>query len=494
LKNEAGIFTLLTKKVAQEMEWENIENTTVMCLGDIMLDTFIYGSIERISPEAPVPVFKKHRKFSVLGGAGNVVRNLESLGCKTVYIGVAGMDAIGESVRQSLELLPCVTSIILTEKGRKTPHKTRFVSQGQQILRVDDETVIPLSESTVEAVMETYLAYLPCCQAVVLSDYAKGFLTPSLCEKIITAARQQGIPVIVDPKGHDYQRYQGATLLTPNAKELVNITKMPCQSNEDIVNAAQRLRADMQVDYVLVTRSQEGMTLVSQQESDHIPTQAREVYDVSGAGDTVIATLAMALAVGQTVLEAAKLANYAAGIVVAKTGTAVVTRTELENKCDETSSRKISTLDHLLPLLTQWRRQHLRIGFTNGCFDLLHLGHLHILKQARQTCDRLVLAVNSDASVKKLKGETRPIQSEQTRAEILAALEIVDAVVIFSEDTPLALIEQILPDVLIKGADYRVDQVVGADVVHAHGGRVFLAELLPNNSTTKTIARLESAA
>jgi len=476
------------------MEWEKLENVTVMCLGDIMLDTFIYGSIDRISPEAPVPVFKKHRKFSVLGGAGNVVRNLEALGCNTVYIGVAGMDPAGESVRQFLELLASVTPIILPERGRKTPHKTRFVSQGQQVLRVDDETVTPLSESTLEAVMETYLAYLPRCQAVVLSDYAKGFLTPHLCEKVITAARQRGIPVIVDPKGHDYQHYQGATLLTPNAKELMHITKMPCQSNEDIVSAAQCLRSALKVDYVLVTRSQEGMTLVSGQESDHISTQAREVFDVSGAGDTVIATLAMALAGEQTVLEAAKLANCAAGLAVGKAGTAVVTRAELENKCDETSSRKISTLEHLLPLLTHWRRQHLRIGFTNGCFDLLHLGHLHILKQARQTCDRLILGLNSDASVRKLKGETRPIQSEQTRAEVLAALEIVDAVVIFSEDTPLMLIEHILPDVLIKGADYRVDQVVGADVVHAHGGRVFLAELLPGNSTTKTIARLESAA
>jgi D-beta-D-heptose 7-phosphate kinase/D-beta-D-heptose 1-phosphate adenosyltransferase len=476
------------------MKWQDVENTTVMCLGDSMLDTFIYGSIERISPEAPVPVFKKHRKFSVLGGAGNVVRNLEALGCKTVYIGVTGIDAIGESVRQFLDLLVNVTAIVLPEKGRKTPHKTRFVSQGQQVLRVDDETVMPLSESTLETVMETYLAYLPRCQAVVLSDYAKGFLAPRLCEKVIAAARQQGVPVIVDPKGHDYRHYHGATLLTPNAKELMHITKMPCQSNEEVVQAAQCLRTDMQVDHVLVTRSQEGMTLVSQQTSDHIPTQAREVYDVSGAGDTVIATLTLALALGQTVLEAATLANCAAGLVVAKAGTAVVTRAELENKCDETSSRKIAPLDHLLPRLAQWRRQHLRIGFTNGCFDLLHLGHLHILKQARQTCDRLVVAVNSDASVRKLKGDTRPVQSEQTRAEVLAALEIVDAVVIFSEDTPLVLIEHILPDVLIKGADYSIDQVVGADVVHAHGGRVFLAELLPGNSTTKTIARLESAA
>ncbi|MEI8295208.1 MAG: D-glycero-beta-D-manno-heptose-7-phosphate kinase [Alphaproteobacteria bacterium] len=476
------------------MEWENIENTCVMCLGDIMLDTFVYGSIERISPEAPIPVFKKHRKFSVLGGAGNVVRNLAALGCKTVYIGVSGMDAIGESVRQFLELLPSVTSIILPERGRKTPHKTRFVSQGQQVLRVDDETVMPLSDSTVEAVIETCLAYLPSCQAVVLSDYDKGFLTPILCEKVINAARNLGIPVIVDPKGHDYKRYLGATLLKPNAKELVSITKMPVQSNDDVVVAAKRLRTDIQVDHVLVTRSQEGMTLVSEQEITHIPTQAREVYDVSGAGDTVIATLTVALALGQTVLEAATLANCAAGIAVGKAGTAVVTRTELENKCDETSSRKIATLEHLLPLLTQWRRQHLRIGFTNGCFDLLHLGHLHILKQARQTCDRLIVALNSDSSVKELKGETRPIQNQETRAEILAALEIVDAVVIFSEDTPLVLIEQILPDVLIKGADYRVDQVVGADIVQAHGGRVFLAELLPGNSTSKTIARLEPAA
>lgn len=474
------------------MKWEQVSEITVLCVGDIMLDTFVHGTIDRISPEAPVPILKKHREFSVLGGSGNVVRNLVALGCKTICVGAIGHDAAGEMITEFCEKLPHVTPLFFSEKGRKTPHKTRFLAQGQQILRVDDENAKPINEETTSAILEACARYLPQCHALVLSDYAKGMLTDALCKKLIQEAQYHNIPVIIDPKGHDYSRYRGATIIKPNLKELRDMTHLSAESSDEIAIAAQQLRADAHVSYVLVTRGQDGMTLVSQQSIDHLPTEARQVYDVSGAGDTVLATLSLAWALGQEPLQAAKLANSAAGLAVAKAGTSIVTREELEGTSME--AHKTHSLESLLPIVALWRRQQYRIGFTNGCFDLLHLGHLHILKQAKQACDRLIVGLNTDNSVKRLKGDSRPIQSEHTRAEVLAALENVDAIVLFDDETPLRLIEKILPDVLVKGADYKIDQVVGADIVNAHGGRVVLVDLLPGNSTTSTVSRFSPAA
>ncbi len=477
------------------MKWEKIKEVSVLCVGDVMLDTFVYGIVERISPEAPVPVFKTHRQFSILGGAGNVVRNIEALGGKTVFLGLIGKDDVGKKVSQLLEELPSTTSLLFTEKERKTPHKTRFVCQGQQVLRVDEESIAEIQEATAKVLLEAYLSYLSSCQVVVLSDYAKGGLLSSfLCERLIEEACQRGIPVIVDPKGDNYRRYKGATLLTPNLKELKAMTQLPCHANEEIITAAHHLRIETGVVSVLITRGQDGMTFVNEKENHHIQAKAREVYDVSGAGDTVMATLALALATEESFFRAIELANKAAGIVVGKAGTAVVTPEELKNGFSFSNEKKIHTLEELLPLLAQWRRQNQRLGFTNGCFDLLHLGHLHILKESRKTCDRLIIGLNSDSSVKRLKGESRPVQSEETRASVLAALEVVDAVIIFDEDTPFNLISTILPDILVKGADYRIDQVVGADVVQAHGGQVVLIDLLPGNSTTSTLSRFKAVA
>lgn len=472
------------------MKWEQVPQIKVFCIGDIMLDTFVHGTIDRISPEAPIPILKKHREFSVLGGAGNVLRNLVSLGCQTICVGAIGDDSAGTTITEFCEQLPNVTPLFFSEKNRKTPHKIRFLSQGQQILRIDDESTEPINEKTMSAILEASSHYLSQCQVLVMSDYAKGMLTEVLCKKLIKEAQHRGIPIIVDPKGHNLDRYRGATVLKPNLKELREVTRLPAISNDEIAMAAQQLRTDTNAAYVLVTRGQDGMTLISQQGINHLPTQARQIYDVSGAGDTVLAMLSLAWALGLDPLEAATWANRAAGIAVEKAGTATVTRQELETISPEV--HKIYSLESFMPVLTQWRRQQYRIGFTNGCFDLLHMGHLHILKQAKAACDKLVVGLNTDASVKILKGDSRPIQSELTRAEVLAALENVDAIVLFSDETPLKLIEGILPDVLIKGADYRIDQIVGADVVQAHGGRVILAELLPGNSTTSLVSKLQS--
>lgn len=471
---------------------KSFNHINVLCVGDIMLDTFTYGGIERISPEAPVPVFKRQHAQSILGGAGNVVRNLVSLGAHVMFAGAVGQDETAETIYQAMHELGQVTPLLMAEKNRKTPHKERFVAQGQQILRVDDENTLPIQESTRGALLEAIGKHISQAQIVVLSDYAKGTLVPALVRAIIQMAHDQHIPVIIDPKGQDYGIYEGATLLTPNLKEFQLATGQNCQTTEEIIVAAQKLRAQLNIDYLLVTRSQEGMTLIGDQETHHIPANAREVYDVSGAGDTVVAVLAAALASGLSMGESAGLANQAAGIVVGKAGTAVITPNELSR--GSTLADKNLTRETLKSQIAQWRRQGLKIGFTNGCFDLLHLGHLHILKQARAACDKLIVGLNSDASVKALKGEDRPIQHELTRAQVLAALETVDGVMLFDESTPITLIETILPDVLIKGADYRLDQVVGADIVMRNGGRVVLAELLPGNSTTATVERLKSVA
>ncbi len=475
----------------------SFENAHVLCLGDLLLDRFVYGTVSRISPEAPVPVLKINRDFLALGGAGNVVRNLSALGCPTTFIGITGKDDGGQKVKELLTNLPQVTAHLINE-GR-TPVKSRFISQSQQLLRVDDEVVATPTEATIKALKEAVMDYLPSAQIVILSDYGKGSLPPELCQYIITASKSVGIPIIVDPKGQDYSRYQGATLLTPNEKELSDISPYPLRSDDDVAQAMIQVKDRYKCDAVLVTRGAKGMTLLAPSKPKtkakpiHIPTQAREIYDVSGAGDTVIATLSAAICTGKSLEDAAQLANIAAGIVVGKVGTAVVGHDELAVavlKAESIAPSKIMTLEDASHHAQLWHRQGLTLGFTNGCFDLLHLGHLHSLEHCKKACDRLIVALNTDSSIKRYKGEHRPIQTEMVRAHVLAALEYVDGVILFEDDTPLNLIETLLPDVLFKGADYTIDTVVGADVVQLNGGKVHLIDLKPGYSTTATVEKL----
>jgi D-beta-D-heptose 7-phosphate kinase/D-beta-D-heptose 1-phosphate adenosyltransferase len=486
----------MTDRSSLAAQVDAMRGARVLCIGDLMLDRFIYGDVERISPEAPIPVVRIRREISMLGGAGNVVRNLVALGAKPAFVSVVGDDDAGREVGGLIGALDGVDPCLVVEPGRQTTIKLRYIAGSQQLLRADRETASAIAEITCRRVVDMIERLLPRVDLVVLSDYGKGVLCSGVLQATIQAARAAGRPVVVDPKGSDYQIYAGASLLTPNRKELAEASKMPVGSDEEIVAAARHLLEACAVDAVLATRSQDGMTLVtSDGEPRHLPAEAREVFDVSGAGDTVVATLAAALAGGVPLPQAAQLANVAAGIVVAKVGTAVAYAKEVaaaihtqELLLDDT---KVMGWDRLLDQAERWRHRGWRIGFTNGCFDLLHPGHVSLLRQAKAACDRLVVGLNSDASVQRLKGPTRPVQNETARATVLASLEAVDAVVLFDQDTPLELITALRPDVLVKGADYTIDKVVGADVVQAHGGKVLLADLEAGHSTTATIARMK---
>jgi D-beta-D-heptose 7-phosphate kinase/D-beta-D-heptose 1-phosphate adenosyltransferase len=474
-----------------------LKGTPVLCIGDAMLDRFVYGSVDRISPEAPIPVLFIERETDMLGGAGNVVRNLVALKAVPSFVSVVGDDQAGRDVARLVgehgEIDPC----IVVEPGRRTTIKTRFFASSQQLLRADRETREPPAAAIRDRMMARVDGLMASAGVVVLSDYGKGVLAPPVAGELIRRARAMGKAVVVDPKGADYTIYSGATIITPNRKELFEATKMPVDSDEAIVTAARHLIATCRLEAVLVTRSQDGMTLVTARgDVNHLAAEAREVFDVSGAGDTVVATLAACIASGATLLEGARLANIAAGIVVGKVGTAVAYANELVVALHHddlmAGDSKILPLTAAMDTVDRWRRKGLKVGFTNGCFDLLHPGHVSLLAQAKAACDKLVVGLNSDASVQRLKGMTRPVQSEASRATVLASLASVDLVAIFGEETPLALIEALRPDVLVKGADYTIDKVVGAKQVEGWGGKVVLAGLVEGQSTTATIKRMNS--
>jgi D-beta-D-heptose 7-phosphate kinase/D-beta-D-heptose 1-phosphate adenosyltransferase len=467
----------------------------VLCVGDVMLDHFVYGTVERISPEAPIPVLKVQRETQMLGGAGNVVRNIAALGAAATLVAVIGNDSAGQAISGLISSEPNLTAAFLTISDRPTSLKVRHVASNQQMLRTDRETSAPLSaaeEAGLVAILQKEIAN---ADIIILSDYAKGVLTPGIISTVCSLARAQGKRVIADPKSVDFTRYMGVHILTPNARELAAATGLPVATDDTAAAAAARAVNAAGLEAVLVTRSEQGMTLVSRDAPPaHFPAQAREVFDVSGAGDTVIATLAVTLAAGAALPEAVAIANIAAGIVVGKSGTAVVRPDEIAQSMQsqdfQGAEAKVRTLGAAIDLVQTWRTRGHKIGFTNGCFDLIHPGHISLLAQARGQCDRLVVGLNTDASIKRLKGQARPINSELARAIVLAALESVDAVVLFDQDTPIDLIKAIRPDVLVKGADYTVDKVVGGDFVTAAGGRVFLAELTPGQSTTNIVQRM----
>ena len=472
----------------------------VACVGDVMLDHFVRGEVERISPEAPIPVlrldpFDSGMEEAKLGGAGNVARNLHALGSAVRFISVVGNDDAGREVRKQYGDLGIDESGLIVDDGRRTSVKTRFLAGSQQLLRTDLETAVPLRPAVRERLLQAAAAALTDCTVMVLSDYGKGVLANGVAADLIRLARDNGMFVAVDPKAESYEAYRGAALVTPNRRELKAAARMPVDTHEAVAAAARRLIADHGLGAVLATLGADGMILVEDAGAPfHLAAEAREVFDVSGAGDTVVATTAAAVAAGAALAEAARLANVAAGIVVGKVGTAVAYPGDviaaLLHRDLERAEAKVQAIEPALDRIRAWRRRGFRIGFTNGCFDLLHPGHVSLLHQARVACDRLVVGLNDDASVGRLKGPGRPLQSEAARATVLASLATVDMVVMFADDTPRALIEAIRPDVLVKGADYRLDQVVGAELVQRWGGRVLLVELEPGHSTTATIARM----
>jgi len=473
------------------------ESADVLVIGDVMLDRFVYGAVDRISPEAPIPVFRITHENAMLGGAGNVARNVTGLGARVRFVSVAGADQAGHEILRLVSELPRAEARVVTDGRRKTSIKTRYIAAGQQMLRADDETIRPLAEPELTELFDAARQALRWARVMVLADYGKGVLDGGVAADLIAMARHAEVPVIVDPQGAEYARYRGATIVTPNRVELAHASQMPAGSEAEIVAAGASLIQRHGITSVLATRSADGMTLIESAKSfHHFPAEAREVFDVSGAGDTVVAALATALAAELPMDQAVKLANVAAGIVVAKVGTAVAYAADvidaLRHSDAGAGEAKVKELDRAMDLVRLWRRQGHKVGFANGCFDLLHPGHLAVIGRARSACDRLIIGLNSDASTRRLKGPSRPIQPESSRAQVLASLEAVDLVVIFDEDTPEKLIEAIKPDVFVKGADYRIEDLPEAKIVAAYGGAVILAELEPGHSTTETIKRMNS--
>jgi len=467
----------------------------VVVLGDVMLDRFVYGSVERISPEAPIPVVNVERFLDMPGGAANVARNIASLGARVTLLGVVGEDAWAEDLLTQLGASPSIEARLVSDASRPTSVKTRYVADGQQVMRADRESRLWLPAQVEQRLLCEYSSALDNAQVIVLSDYAKGVLSDTVTRTAIDIARRAGKTIIVDPKSKDFGRYAGASVLTPNRLELQQACGRECLTDDQVVAGARSVVDNGICDAMIVTRGKDGMSVVQTSETPvHLSTAARQVFDVSGAGDTVVAAIALGLAVGASIVDAAALANIAAGIVVGKRGTATVTPGEimasLKPLDGHTDSQKIFALETVLQLARGWRESGLKIAFTNGCFDLLHPGHISLLDLARRSADRLIVGLNADLSIRRLKGPNRPVQSEVARATVLASMKAVDAVVIFAEDTPIKLIEALEPDVLVKGADYTLNNVVGADIVMKYGGKVVLAALVSGHSTTDTVRRI----
>jgi D-beta-D-heptose 7-phosphate kinase/D-beta-D-heptose 1-phosphate adenosyltransferase len=465
---------------------------TALVIGDSMLDVYVFGAVDRISPEAPVPVVRQQDIRETAGGAANVAVNAVGLGGAAHLIACVGSDHEGQRLEAVLKGARVTCDLVRTA-AKPTTVKTRFATGQHQLLRLDREDASAIARADEDAVLAAVAMRLEGCRVVVMSDYNKGMLTDRVLAGVIALAKARGVPVIVDPKRRDFTAYRGATYLKPNRAELHLATGLPVATDADIERAG-TVAAAAADSAILVTRSEAGMSLVrSDGTAHHMPTHAQRVYDVTGAGDTVIAAFALGLASHRSADEAMAFANLAGGIAVSKPGTAIVLEDEVE------AERSLLADDEVVPkgglvsaetaarLRRIWKRQGLMVGFTNGCFDLLHPGHVTLLKGAAQACDRLIVGLNSDASVHRLKGPTRPVQSEDARAAVLGAIGHVNLVVVFGEDTPVGLIELLQPDLLVKGADYMIDQIVGADIVQKAGGRVMTVDLVPGQSTTRLI-------
>ncbi len=478
-------------RVIQEIERE-WAGKRLLVVGDVMLDKYIWGDVGRISPEAPVPVVRGNRQEAKPGGAANVAANLAGLGAQAVVVGITGGDNDEKLLASTLRAAgvePCLISC----EDFPTITKTRILGGSQQMLRLDFEGPGTVAQSTHDRLIEAALARLSNCDALVLSDYAKGSLNPAACQAFISAARKRGIPVLVDPKSPDYSRYRGATTICPNLTELAAATRLSAGDLEPLLAAAEAMVSDLDIEFFTATMSEKGIAVLRPGNRFVAPAQARQVFDVSGAGDTVIAVLALCLASGLQPETAVQLANVAAGIVVGKVGTVPVEKHELLAALGPQialhAEDQVLTRDELVQRIQLWKANGERVVFTNGCFDLLHIGHITVLEQARRFGDRLIVAINSDASVSSLKGPTRPIVSQRDRARVLAALSAVDAVVVFDEPTPLDLIVAARPDVLVKGGDYQADSVVGAKELASWGGEVRIVPLVDGFSTTRLIEK-----
>lgn len=462
-----------------------------------MIDRYVSGRVDRVSPEAPIPILHVDAQRAMLGGVGNVGRNVAALGGHAVLVTVTGDDAAGSEIAEMATAEEHLTQRLIVERGRVSTVKTRYVADGHQLLRADCEMTAPISEETARRVIAAIRSELRRADVLVLSDYMKGVLTDDVLTTAIAEARVLGVPVIADPKRADFASYAGVSILKPNVAELAASARMPCDSEADIEAAARAVMQKCDIEAMMVSRSERGMTLL-EREADalHLPARALEVFDVSGAGDTVVAATAVAIAAGAQLADAAELANIAGGIVVGKIGTAVVHREELvaswSAKGLASSSAKILPARAAVEVADGWRKRQQRIGFASGVFDLLHPGHLSLLSQGRNACDRLIVAIHSDDKASRIKGEGPPIQTETSRALVLASLAMVDMVVVFSDESPIALLDLLKPDLLIQGAGEDTDEIVGARVVRDYGGEVMLVPRLPGHSAVRGLGRLSA--
>ncbi len=478
---------------------ERVASVKIAAVGDLMLDRYVYGAVERISPEAPIPVMSRSRETAMPGGAGNVARGLAALGARVELAAVTGEDVAADELVELIRAETGLEADLVIDPVRQTTVKTRFVAGGQQLLRLDAESPHPLEGAAEARLVAAAQTAISGAAAVLISDYAKGAMTPAVIAACLAAAKAERAPVIVDPKGRSFAPYGAADLIKPNARELALVTGHPVETDEEVETALKVALDGCEAKAILVTRAGAGMSLALRgQPVRHFKARSRQVFDVSGAGDTTLAALGAALAGGAHIDEAIQFAILASGVVVGKVGTAAVSPAELIDA--EVAERlaaqesKIAPLDAVLACVAHWRGAGLRIGFTNGCFDILHRGHVTYLAEARKACDRLIVAVNTDASVRTLKGDGRPVNDLEGRALVLAGLASVDLVTPFDAETPIALIEAIQPDVLLKGADYTMETVVGADVVQRYGGQVVLVPLVEGYSTSAALRKMAEQA
>ena len=467
-------------------------NSNILVIGDLMIDHYLWGACERISPEAPVQVVDINKETTVLGGAGNVINNLVALGANVSVSSVIGNDVIGEELKAMLEEINVDCKNIITQKGRKTSKKSRVIASSQQVIRYDKESKDDIEDSSVNKILDNLVDDIRTYDVIILSDYGKGVLRTVLCQSIIGLAQENNIKVLVDPKGSDFSKYKGAYLLTPNKKEAILATGIDIQDDKTLEDALLKLKNECELGISLITLSEDGIA-THDGKVKVFPTVAKEVFDVTGAGDTVIASIAFALSLGKDIEETARFANLAAGVVVGKIGSATVSIDEIEeyeaSLHKSTSDSHIKSFDEISKIVRRCSDNGKKIVFTNGCFDILHVGHVKYLQVAKSFGDILIVGLNSDESVSRLKGPTRPVNPAEDRAYILAALEAVDFVVPFSEDTPHNLIKMIQPDVLVKGGDYKGKDVVGTEFA----SELKLVDFVDGKSTTKTIQKIQGS-
>jgi D-beta-D-heptose 7-phosphate kinase/D-beta-D-heptose 1-phosphate adenosyltransferase len=467
----------------------------ILVAGDVMVDEYILGEVDRISPESPVPVLVARDRLRKLGGAGNVVRNLVSLGGQVALFATVGKDEAGEWFKQHCEAMTVDSFWLKDDLSRPTTIKTRVVARNQQIVRIDEEHVREIDPTIEQAVIEDVKNVIPQVKAVLISDYGKGFLSSPLLEALLSMAKKHGLPVFVDPKGMDYSRYVGATYITPNVREASQASGVEIRDNASLIKAGETLLGQTEAEGIVITRGREGITLVSRGgKSQDFPVKPVEIVDVTGAGDTVVSTLALAVAGNLPIEEAIELANLAASLVVSRFGAASVTLEQMAESLREAhQGSKVVPRDDIDALLRNHRIQGHRVVFTNGCFDLFHVGHLEILRRAKSLGDVLVVGVNSDSSVTRLKGAGRPIIDQSERVELISALSFVDYVVVFKEDTPIEVIREVRPDILVKGEDWKGKKVVGEDLVTARGGKVAFVKLVAGVSTSEIVRRIKDS-